>query len=313
MPIETMYACASGTSYGDCAYIGYRFDSDRGFRAGEIESWVVRNEFADDGEPGTTYQFGSARWYTGLWRSPSHMVYVCDSLGDVAINPRLEAPDSHVKWGEHSLDASLFGIFGTDDQHVWTWGQRRNVPVMFFWNGGAWSEVPSPDFDVVRVHGTGPHLLFAVGRSGGIAQWDGSSWRRWACPVPESLTAVWVESEDEIYATADRGSLLEGSKHGWAKIAQGPGPGTALLGVTKWKGQLWVGAGPFGLLRRVDATERLEVIKENIRATGFDAREGLVITTDDIVAGTSDASAFFGCGDEVLLNGRDGHALLDVD
>jgi len=311
--METRYVSGSGSAHTDCCFIGYRFDLAVGFRPGEIESWVMRGKTLDNGAPGTGVQYGAARWYTGLWRSRAGTVYVCDGDGEVHINPTLSAPDANLHWKRHPLQASLFGIFGLDEQNVWTWGQRKiTTGVMFRWNGEQWSEIPAPDFDVAHVHGTSPNTIFAVGRSGGIAHWDGSSWRRWSCPVSESLNAVWVVSEDEIYATGDAGSLLEGSKHGWAKIAQGPGPGLPLRGVAKWKDHLWVGGGSFGLLRRAGKTEQLEVYKEKIRAIGFDARENLLVTADDVVWASIDGVGFKGTGRDVLLTQRAGKALLDV-
>jgi len=317
MPLESLYKSASGRSQKDCAFIGHRFDSDVGFRPGEIESWILTNNPDPNDAEGTkgvtSVQYGAARWYTALWRSPSGAVYVSDGDGEVHTNPGLASPDSHLLWKRHPLQASLFGIFGLDDENVWTWGQRRaTTGVMFRWNRQQWSEMLAPDFEVVHVHGKSPDLLFAVGRSGGIAQWDGTAWRRWSCPVSENLNSVWVGSEDEIYATGDAGSLLEGSKHGWAKIAQGPGPGTPLLGVGKWMDQLWVAAGPFGLLRRIGHSDRLESIKDKLRASSFDTRSDLLITADDTIGGTPDGVAFKGVGRDSLLKIRQGKALLDI-
>ena len=312
MPIETQYVAASGTNYNACVYVGHRFDSDIGFRPREIESWVMRN-LTNEGGSATGSQYGAARWYTGIWQSPQQRVYVCDGDGEVHFNPSLSLPDANANWTRQPFHASLFGIFGLDDEHVWTWGQRQvTTGVMFFWNGGQWKEIPAPEFEVVHVHGTSPNLLFAVGRSGGIAQWDGTSWRRWSAPVAENLNSVFVVSEDEIYATGDGGSLLEGSKHGWAKIAQGPGPGSPLLGVAKWNDRLWIAAGPFGLLRRVGTTDQLEVYKEKILATSFDVRKNLVVTTPNNIWSPVDGDKFKGAGRDMLLNQRAGKRLLDV-
>jgi len=313
MAIETSYLSASGSSDIDCVFIGHRFDTDIGFRPGEIESWILTTE--DDGSdaPPCHVQYGAARWYTGVWRSPAKVTYVVDGDGEVHVNSNLWATDSHLKWTRHPLQASLFGVFGLDDQNVWVWGQRRvTTGVMFRWDGVSWNEVPAPTFEVVQVHGTTPNLLFAVGRNGGIAQWDGSVWRQWSCPVPDSLTSVYVVSEDEIYATGDAGALLEGSRHGWAKIASGPGPGTSLFGVAKWKDHLWVAGGPFGLLRRVGVTDKLEVVKDKVHAIGFDARVGLLATVPNRVVGSTDGNAFSSMGTDILLEQRAGKRLLDI-
>ncbi len=311
MAIEAMYQQASGPAFNDCFFLGQRFDDEVGYQPEESECWVLA-VVRDGGAPRVSFQYGTQRWFTGLWRSPRAVAYVTDGTGEVHVNPALTAPDSHQRWTRHRLGVPLFGVWGIDDGCVFAWGgtfDGRNV--MYRWDGQRWAEMPNPGFEVNAMHGTGPNLVYAVGRLGRSARWDGRTWQQLAGPSNEHLTSVFVASADEQYATGSAGSLLEGSAHGWARIARGPGPDTALFAVAKWHGEVWVGGGAFGLLRRKGTTDQLEVVKPNIRATGFDARENLVITCFDVIAGTADGAAFKGIAQNALLNARAGKDLLD--
>jgi hypothetical protein len=312
MSLVTVYHSASGPAYDNCCFLGQRFDSEQGYHPGDSECWVLQATPTPDGDVSVTHQYGTQRWLTGLWRSPRGVVYVSDSTGEMHLNPDLAADDSHQRWMRQKLKASLDGVWGLDDSNVFAWGGTFDDRFSVFrWDGRTWSEMPSPGFDVRAVHGLSPTLLCAVGRKGGIGLWDGNQWTRISAPLADDLVSVFVAGADEYYATSAGGALLEGSRSGWGKVAQGPGPGTPLFGVAKWHGELWVAAGVFGLLRRKGTSSELEVVKPNIRANGFDAREALVICSFDMVAGTVDGSDYDAIGVDSLADARSGKALLD--
>jgi hypothetical protein len=312
MPLVTVYHSASGQAYDNCCFLGQRFDADRGYHPGDSECWVLRTRPAPDGDVTVGYQYGTQRWFTGLWRSLRGVVYVSDATGEMHVNPDLAADDSEKHWARHKLKASLDGVWGLDDSNVFAWGGTFDDRFSVFrWDGRSWSEMPSPGFDVRALHGLSPTLLCAVGKKGGIALWDGSQWTRMSAPLADDLVSVFVAGTDEYYATSGGGTLLEGSKHGWGKVADGPGPGTPLYAVAKWHGELWIAAGTFGLLRRKGTSAELEVVKSNIQANGFDARQALVISCFDEVAGSADGSDFEAAGADSLAEARSARALLD--
>jgi hypothetical protein len=257
-------------------------------------------------------QYGASRWFTAIWRSPAGVAWVADAEGEVHVNASLDAADSNRTWTVHAFDFPVMGVWGIDDTCVFAWGStpRTGVHVQR-WDGKRWLELPAPDIDVLAMHGTAPDLVYAVGARGGISHWTGRSWRRVASPVSENLVSIFVASGDEQYATGHRGSLLEGSASGWGKVAGGPIADWPLHAVAKWKGELWVAGGPAGLLRRVGATSRLEAVKPNLRATALDARGELVVTCDDMIAGTADGQGFWAIGDGSLEQARAGKDLLD--
>jgi hypothetical protein len=57
--------------------------------------------------------------------------------------------------------------------------------------------------DLRGVWVAGPGNAFAVGLSGTLLHYDGSSWQAIAAPTTESLQAIWGNAPDDIYALAD--------------------------------------------------------------------------------------------------------------
>jgi hypothetical protein len=78
MAIETAYFHASGVAYGNCTFIGQRFDGERGYRPGTSECWMMQAAGQPDGSFVVTHQYGTQRWFTGLWRSLEGTTYVSD-------------------------------------------------------------------------------------------------------------------------------------------------------------------------------------------------------------------------------------------
>src|SRR5215831_7289187 len=138
------------------------------------ESWIFR---ALDGD--LIPVKGGRPWMIAIWLSPSGVLFVAESggykRGRVHVKPSLDPHDK--RWDVYDLPCDLAGIWGLSDDFVVTWGGVEDSNQMFVWNGRTWTEIPSPECDmVVRLHGVSPRLLFAVG-PGLIATYDGSGWR----------------------------------------------------------------------------------------------------------------------------------------
>lgn len=310
----TAYYSASGRSHDNCCFLGQVYNKEGGYKPREGECWIIAAK-PDGDKVNFDLPLGSGDWLTSLWLSDSGTLYVADAHQHVFRNTRIMKerglkPDSFESF---AVGASLSGIWGLSDDCVFTWGQRYDntweYPV-FRWDGKAWTELPSPGFKVLSMHGLAPDFVYAAGHDGGIASWDGTAWKRWAVPEPETFTSIFVASDDQMYAVGVNNSVLEGSRAGWGKIAQGPAYPVPLSAVARWKGELWIGAGTFGLLRRVGTTNQLEVVKPNIHAIGFDARHNLVISCPDLIASTADGVNFRGTGKGMLLKAREGKSLF---
>ncbi|MCP3065267.1 hypothetical protein LXT21_41490 [Myxococcus sp. K38C18041901] len=311
--ITSDYYSASGPALDDCAFLGQRYDEERGYKPLEGECWVLSLRPKAGGGLTAMYHFGSTGWLTRLWRSPSGAVFassVTDSK--VLFHPDLHGDPKH-RFESMKLGAPLNGVWGLDDDFVLAWGATfENTRHVFRYDGKKWKELPAPDFEVRAMHGLSPDLVYAVGVGGGVARWDGKAWKRFPMPTDEVLNSVFVADEDEIYATGGSGSLLEGSAHGWGRIAESPVPGMPLFGVAKWKKGLWVAAGQFGLFKRVGNQNKLECIKPNLPAMGLDARKNLLISCRDRIAESADGKAFTSGGKDFLLTSRAGNKLGSI-
>jgi len=313
MEITTAYYSASGHAADDCCFLGQRYNKEWGYKPREGECWVIAAKPGDD-KVLFDMPLGTGDWLTGLWLSDSGTLYVASAHKQVLRNTRLmkEWKPGQESFETLPVDASLSGIWGLSDECVFTWGQRYDngweYPV-FQWNGKTWKELPSPGFKVLSMHGLAPDFVYAVGHDGGIASWNGANWQRWPVPEPEVFTSVFVASDDQMFAVGVNNSVLEGSRTGWGKIAQGPAYPVPLSAVAWWKGELWIGAGTFGLLRRVGTTDQLEVVKPNIHAIGFDARHSLLISCPNVIASTADGVTFKGVASDMLRRNRNGKGL----
>ncbi|QSQ11627.1 hypothetical protein [Myxococcus landrumensis] len=309
--IATYYYSASGPALDACAYLGQRYDEERGYKPFEGECWVMSLRPKEE-EVGltATYHHGSTGWLTRLWRSPRGAVFVSSTTdAEVSYHPDLRGDPKH-KFECTKLGVPLNGVWGLDDSFVLAWGATfEGTRHVFRYDGKKWKELPAPDFEVRAMHGLAPDLVYAVGVGGGIARWNGKTWKNFPSPTDEVLNSVFVEDEDEMYATGGAGSLLEGSAHGWGRIAEGPVPGMPLLGVAKWKKGLWVAAGQFGLFKRVGTQNKLECIKPNLWSVDLDARQDLLISCRDFIAATTDGKKFMAGGKDSLMKARAGKKL----
>lgn len=283
MDLTHVLSRASGTSHQACHAILLRSPPGRSFSPGEGDSWLVSWE----GNTVSTH-LKKAGWYTDVYRSAAGRVYVTDADGFVQHGAATSAATT---WEAHHLGATLQGIWGLDDTHVFAWGLGpRQQTVMFEWDGSRWKDIPAPDASrrVLALHGARPDLVVAVGRDGLIARYDGRSWHSMAAPSETSLNAVFVVDDDEMYACGQEGALIQGSVHGWHQVLRGADP---LMGVCKWSGQVWVASwGDRGLSTVEGATLRSR--KPNIRAIQLAAAERMLYVTPEKVGSTGDAEKY---------------------
>lgn len=299
--LHCVYALASGRSHTDCVFIGRRWREKYGTNLSDSDFWIMVNQ-PEPGVESMTY----TRWkwkniITGIWRSlGTRRVYVADASLP-AIHIYHDVMDQGRAPDHHRLPFAPEGVWGLDDEHVWAWGTGKTAsgqseyPVTLF-DGRQWQEMPNPGFGISKIHGIAPDLVYAVGWGGGMARWDGRAWSVFPMPTGEVFSDVFVAGPDEMYATGHNGSLLEGSSSGWTVITRTADERLPYACVAKWHDDLWVGGGPLGLFRRVGNTDQLELYKPKVKATSFDARESLVVTTDGAIVGSVDGQSFKGAG-----------------
>ena len=281
MKIGSTFNFASGLERTACHCIAYSFDDEVGFQPDAGDSHVVQLT------PGRVeVLYGKAGWLTGLWRSETGKVHVTDIGNHIYFNPD-PAPRA-APFQNFPVKGAMTGVWGLNDDTVFAWGQSGGQPVMYRWNGGGWDPMDPPPGRVIAMHGIAPDMIYAVGTEGLIARWDGSAWQQVPCPVRTTLSAVFVASEDEMYACGEGKSLLSGSVHGWSEILTHD---MALRGVVKWHGDVWLGAGGDLGLCKLDGN-KLVSIKPNIQPLCIDARGSLLITGNGYVVETTDGANF---------------------
>ena len=278
MEIDYRYECLSGLS-ADCMFaIGVRYDSEHEHNS-TCESWCV--QITPDR---VTRSNGDASRYKGLWAAPNGTVFIGDPSGVIFQNRDPVAnPDA---WVQHSVDASITGLWGLRSDYVLAWAGYDEE--LFRWDGAAWSPVSFPSGWIRSIHGESDNLLYAVGHSGLVARWNGMAWTQVPYPDTTLSSVVVVERDDRVFAAGPGGELLEGSSHGLSKLLHHDAP---ILSLAWWRDELWVGAAD-GLHKLVDG--ELLLLKDNIVANNLDGRGDLLIGTYEFAAVTSDGANFTG-------------------
>lgn len=307
--LHCIYGFASGASYADSVCIGRRWRDQYGTNLADSDFWIVVNRPEPGVEAQTYLRWGPwTNMLTGLWRAlPSGIVYVADA-SQPAMHVYDDVMDHNREPRRYELDFAPEGVWGLDDQHVYIWGTGKDAagnfehPVARF-DGQRWQRMPAPGFVVSKMHGIAPDLIYAAGWRGGMARWDGRAWNVLPMPTGEVFSDVFVAGPDEMYATGHNGSLLEGSASGWGVITRTVDDRFPYTCVAKLGDQLWVGGGKMGLFRRKGKTNELELVKPNIRAGSMESRTGsLLITADNMIAGTSDGVGFRAAAIDMLFN-----------
>ncbi|MDY7231160.1 hypothetical protein [Hyalangium rubrum] len=282
MKLAHEFRQASGPSAWDCHFLADRWEGP-GWVEDHAESWVGQ---VVNGQVFTL--LGQVGWLTGLWRSPSGSVYVAEGShlrGGMHIN-RAEDP-LHPDWKFHALPFLAMGVWGLDDQFVLAWGPKvgQRESALFCWDGKRWQEWDSPG-EIIAMHGLARDFIYAVGRNGLIAWWNGGKWNTVPSFTQAVLTGIHAVSEDEVYACGDNG-VMEGSVYGWSEVVESPG---MVTDVAKYAGTVWLAGEEDGLLRLQGPT--LEEADASLRASAFDVRERLLVTSPECLADSQDGKKF---------------------
>jgi hypothetical protein len=155
------------------------------------------------------------------------------------------------------------------------------------WDGKRFEDIEAPG-NVVNIRGPSPRHLYAVGRRGLLAHWDGNAWRKF---LPESVgdfSGLTVVDDETAYASGSNGELYELSPHGCSLLARHRLP---LVDVGHCGGQVYAAsfarpAGAAGItgLFRLEGTA-LVPVKLDGAPRRFESRGGnmLITTTDHII------------------------------
>ena len=185
------------------------------------EAWV------DDSVPDG---FPLANWVFGFEAEGGTILWLAGNTGQVARR------DAAGAWTTMDLgtDSALWGIWGTSDTDVWTVGGTipGDDPVLAHWDGDAWTRVNLPEVDrefdaLLKVWGTGPDDVFAIGHRGVILHWDGAAWTQQLAGTTADIVSLWGTGPDEILAVGGRanGVLARYDGAAWTSETIGMLPG----------------------------------------------------------------------------------------
>ncbi len=84
------------------------------------------------------------------------------------------------------------------------------------WTGSTWkSQVSGTAIALNAVWAASPTSVYAVGEAGQILHFDGSVWKPMASPIKTTLVDVFGTSESDIWAVGERGALLHYNGQSW--------------------------------------------------------------------------------------------------
>lgn len=301
MVLEHEYYGASGFSNTNCCFIAKRYNKEWGYKPYEGESWICLSSLDEEGKSRLKLSFGISAEMTGVWVSEKGNVYLASHDGKVRHMTKIKEDNSAdlKKISQNELHFVLNGIWGLNDELVFTWGSSwEESSILYSWDGKKWEKMVAPYFRITSMHGVSPDCIYAAGYDGGVAKWDGKKWHHFIISADELFLSIFVVDQKEQYAVGVNNYVMQGNGTDWNEIAQGPSFGSLLpvplRAVAKWKDKLWIGADRNGLLCRIDDTDQLEVVKPNLAVNGIDARENLVLCCHDMIAATEDGVNFTG-------------------
>jgi hypothetical protein len=279
MPTAYEFKAVSGETHRDCHFLGVRHDERMGKARDTGEHYVVQiagNEVSS--------VLKTRAWLTGLWRTRSGRVFVCDADGGARVLDS-SAPGAP-RWSTQQLPAVLMGVWALDETLAFTWGSGDAGPAMFQWNGSDWQAMECPG-RISSVRGSAPDLIYASGADGLLARWDGRRWSRVATGSAGHIGGVRVVSDQEMYAVRDRQVLMDGSVHGWSDRVD---LGQAVFTFEPLRGDLWISASNEGLCKLKDTA--LVPVKPKFKPFLLEARLGLLASTPELIAFSETGDTF---------------------
>lgn len=152
---------------------------------------------------------------------------------------------------------NLSGVFATTGPNAGVTAFASSQNGLQQWSGTAWQKVPGIYSNFLAIHGSdashiwavgmtgalafydgttwktqasgtsialhdvwaaGPNLAFAVGEKGVIQKWDGKNWKPMTSGVQTTLQSVWGTAADDVWAVGARGVTLHYNGKAWQKL-----------------------------------------------------------------------------------------------
>lgn len=120
-------------------------------------------------------------------------------------------------WTQHDRTVGLFGGLWTLSGSFVLVAAHNGVHL---WNGSAWSIPTTGSFR--DVFGTGPRDVVAVGNSGLVRQWNGTTWDTKTPPTTSSLSTVWAAGPADYWIGGIGGLLMHYDGTNFAVVSPSP-------------------------------------------------------------------------------------------
>ncbi|RZO66321.1 MAG: hypothetical protein EVA89_00470 [Sandaracinaceae bacterium] len=279
------FVAFAGRSMHDGWALTRRFDPEVGDAAHECESWVVRYVPEPTGILGTRVELrhGGATFLSGLWMDAGGDAWIGSPEGVVVV------PLVGASVRRHALPAPIVGVHGVAEELVFAWSEPGAR--VFRYDGADWNEVECPG-QPLRMAGTSPDALFAVGYDGFIAWWNGSRFVPIGNAGTATVSGIAVAPDSRAWATTLSGELYEVSPNGTRLRARHDGP---ILDVAVFAGEPVLAGGDLGLLGPQPNSLDLPPITEPFFAEAFGRpvpSDRLIVVCGSGVAETADMVSF---------------------
>jgi len=174
--------------------------------------------------------FPLANWVYGVPTGSETVLWVAGNDGQVA----RRGPAGEWTQMDLGTPSALWGIWGAADDDMWTVGGNipGTDPILAHWDGQAWARVTIPALDrefsaLLKVWGTGPTNVFAVGHRGVILHYDGQAWTQELAGTTADIVSLWGTGPAEIVAVGGRsnGMIARYDGQAWTSETIGILPG----------------------------------------------------------------------------------------
>jgi hypothetical protein len=197
----------------------------------------------------------------GIWGTSASNVYAANYTGLLRWNGSSWAYVPELQW------RTLNDVWGSSASDVWAVGSKGE---MVRWNGTAWSlhrydgtsvapqplanfDTPAQSYTLRGVWGSSSANVFAVGDSGVVLRYNGTSWSRITTGTTAQLNRVWGSSATNVYAATSTGRLLRYNGTAWSFVAGVQAPG-ALWSVWGSSASNVYAVGDAGIVFRYNGT-----------------------------------------------------------
>lgn len=199
-------------------------------------------------------------WLTGLARFGSGPIYACDAEGNVHDNAAGSWRQRPVSPGK-----ALRAIECLPDGTILTGGTSGEV--FRSRDGGVFERLlPEAGSWINAFAGTDAENFVVAADDGVLLQWQGGTGRQIDLATDVTLNAAFWDGGSYLVAGA-KGLLLRGSQDAWDELG---GSDADLFGIARYGDEIWLAAGPGGVLRLVGdelAQVRKTFVAHRIRGT----------------------------------------------